>query len=561
MATSCNQDLFTCSICLDILKDPVTITCGHNYCMGCIKGCWDREDHEVYSCPQCRQTFTPRPVLHKNNIVAELVEQYRQRNLATSTAQCSAGPEDVECDVCTGRKLKALKSCLDCLLSYCDTHFKLHNDVNPGRKHNVIDAICQLQKRICTQHEKPVEIFCRKDQCCVCLLCLVNEHKGHDTVSAATGRSEKQKQLGKTQRKFQQIIQEKEKELQKLKRAVATLKSSTQKAVEYSERTFTEIIRSIERRRSEVTELIRAQEKAEVSRAEVLLKPLEQEITELKRRDAEMEQLSHTEDHIHFLMNFQSVSTPLQSEDLPSITINQSFSFEAVKKCVSTLKGQLDDFCKQEVMKIAATVSDIQAVFAEPTTREECIQLPEVQSACAEAVIREEFLQLEKHVHLCENNTRVEWRGTPGWNTSIPYYPYPYHRERFWWCYQVLCKEEVSGRCYWEVEWSGENVYIAISYKSIDRNGCFESWFGRNAQSWCLDLSSSSSSFWHDDEETKLPLVTSSRIGVYVDQSEGVLAFYSISDTMTLLHRVQTTFTEALYPGFYNYIESSLKIL
>lgn len=199
MASPSNRDLFTCPICLDLLKNPVTILCGHNYCKGCIEDCWAKEEGQkgICSCPQCRQTFTQRPVLNQNNIVAELVEQFKKANdQATCPVLCSAGPGDVECDVCTGKKPKATKSCLDCLLSYCETHFLLHNDVNPGRRHRVVNAISQLKERICAEHRRPLEIFCRKDQRCVCLLCLVHEHKGHDTVSAEMGRLEKQARTG-----------------------------------------------------------------------------------------------------------------------------------------------------------------------------------------------------------------------------------------------------------------------------------------------------------------------------------------------------------------------------
>ncbi|XP_041955960.1 tripartite motif-containing protein 16-like isoform X1 [Alosa sapidissima] len=526
-----NQDLFMCPICLDLLKDPVTLNCGHNYCTGCIKNCWDQEDQKgVYSCPQCRHTFTPRPVLKKNNVFAEVVEQFRKTRIqAAAPVHYFAGPGDVECDVCTGRKLKAVKSCLDCLLSYCETHFKAHNDLNPGRKHSVIDATGQLQERICSHHKKVFEIFCRTDQTCICCLCMMDSHKGHDTVLAAAERTDKQKLLGQTQGSFKKIIQEREKKLQELRKTVETLKSSAQTAVEDSERTFTEMIRSIERRRSEVKELIRAQEKAEVSRTEGLVMQLEQEIAELKRRDADLEQLSHTEDHIHFLQKFQSVIPQPQSKDLSSIYVSQNLSFEAMKKSVSTLKAQLEDVFKQEFMKISAAVSD------EPVTREDFLKY-----SCRFTL---DPNTAQRHLHLSEGNRRVEHKNEDQ--------SYPDHLERFV-IPQVLCREGVSGRCYWEVEWSGELVYIAASYKNISRKGCGnECMFGWNDQSWSLCLSENRLSFWYDHKQTNLPLVASNRIGVYVDHRAGTLAFYSISDTITLLHRVQTTFTHTLYPGIW----------
>ncbi|KAJ8397328.1 hypothetical protein AAFF_G00441620, partial [Aldrovandia affinis] len=246
-----DQDQLRCSICLDLLKDPVTIPCGHNYCMGCIKCFWDQNDHTgVYSCPQCRQTFTPRPVLNRNTMLAEVVKILKKTGLqAAPPAHCYAGPGDVACDVCTGRKHKAVKSCLVCVASYCETHLKLHNELHPGNTHNLINATGHLQEKICSHHDKPLEVYCRTDQQCICHQCMMDEHRGHDTVSAAAGRTEKQKQLGATQRKSQQRIQEREKVLQDLRQATDSLMRSAQAAVEDSERIFTELIRSFKRRR------------------------------------------------------------------------------------------------------------------------------------------------------------------------------------------------------------------------------------------------------------------------------------------------------------------------
>ncbi|MCI4377045.1 hypothetical protein PGIGA_G00198960 [Pangasianodon gigas] len=268
-------------------------------------------------------------------MLAEVVEMLKKTGLqATRPAQCSAGPEDVECDFCTGRKSKAIKSCLVCLASFCETHlqphyespaFKKHKLTEASRrlqeqicsqhdkllephyespafkKHKLVEASRRLQEQICSQHDKLLEVYCRTDQQCICILCTMDEHKRHDTVSAAAGRAEKQKQMLEVQGKSQQKIQERQRELQELTKALESHKHSAQTAVQESERIFTELIKSIEKRCSEVTELIRAQEKAAVSRAEEVMTQLEQEIAELKSRDAEMEELLHTEDPIHFL--------------------------------------------------------------------------------------------------------------------------------------------------------------------------------------------------------------------------------------------------------------------
>uniref|UniRef100_A0A673LC28 E3 ubiquitin/ISG15 ligase TRIM25-like n=1 Tax=Sinocyclocheilus rhinocerous TaxID=307959 RepID=A0A673LC28_9TELE len=186
---SVSAEQFSCSVCLDLLKDPVAIPCGHSYCKSCITDHWNQEDEKrVYSCPQCRQTFRPKPTLGKNTMLAEVVEKLKKTELQT----VPAGPGDVECDVCIGRKHKAVKSCLVCLNSYCQNHLEQHENLFKGKKHNLMDATGRLQKMICQKHEKLLDIYCRTDKCCICVLCVVDEHKKHKTVSSAVERAEKQ---------------------------------------------------------------------------------------------------------------------------------------------------------------------------------------------------------------------------------------------------------------------------------------------------------------------------------------------------------------------------------
>ncbi len=161
---------------------------------------------------------------------------------------------------------------------------------------------------------------------------------------------------------------------------------------------------------------------------------------------------------------------------------------------------------------------------------------------------------------------------------------YPDHPDRFDVYQQVLCRESVCGRCYWELEWSGY-VFISVSYKSIRRKGRgVECVFGSNDQSWSLICFPSSYSFRHNNIQTDLSVKPISsrigvydddddirrigvydddddiwRIGVFVDHGAGTLSFYSVSDTMSLIHTVQTTFTQTLYPGF-GFVYGSVKL-
>ncbi|XP_067222387.1 tripartite motif-containing protein 16-like protein [Chanodichthys erythropterus] len=354
--------------------------------------------------------------------------------------------------------------------------------------------------------------------------------------------------------KIRQRIQQRQKDLQQLREAVESHKRSAQTAVEDSERIFTELIRSIERSRSEATQRIRDQEKTAVSRAEGRLERLEQEINDLRRRDAELEQLSHTQDHIHFLQSFQSLSAPPESTDVNDDPFSSLSSFDGVRESVRQLRDKLEDFCKEELKKISDRVT---FTNMNPKTRNDFLQYSHR--------ITLDLNTVNEHLRLSERNTVIT-------NTYPERQSYPDHPDRFDEYPQVLCRESVCDRrCYWEIECS-EYVFISVSYKSISRKGRGdECQFGFNDQSWSLSCSPDSYLFWHNNIEAELPVKpiisrtvneeNHYRVGVYVDHSAGTLSFYSVSgDTMILIHTVQTTFTQPLYPGIYVDYYGSVKL-
>ncbi|XP_053190921.1 tripartite motif-containing protein 16-like [Scomber japonicus] len=544
-----DQETISCSICLDLLKDPVTIPCGHSYCMSCIKGFWDAEDQrKIYSCPQCREAFTPRPVLKKNTMLAALVEQLKKTGLQAAPADhCYAGPEDVACDVCTGRKLKAIKSCLQCLVSYCENHLQSHLESTKLKKHKLVEPSEKLQENICSRHDEVMKIFCRTDKKCICYLCTMDEHKGHDTVPAAAERTERQRELEVSRLNIQQRIQDREKDVKLLQQEVEAVSRSADEAVEDSEKTFTQLIRLLQKRSSDVKQQIRSQQETEMRRVKELQEKLQQEITELKRKDAELKQLSHTEDHNQFLHNYPSVSQLSEPTDSSSINIRPLRYFEDVTAAVSELRDKLQDILKDKWTNISRSVTEVDVLLSEPE--------PE-----PEPKIRADFLKYSREITLDPNTANTRLLLSDG-NRKVTYtlQQQSYsrlHTDRFTEYPQVLSRESLTGRCYWEVEWGGAMVFVAVAYKNINRAGR-ESVFGRNDKSWSLDCYTNRYDFWFNNIQTPVSGPVSSRVGVYLDHRAGILSFYSVSETMTLLHRVQTTFTQPLYAGLYVGYEST----
>nr|XP_055075375.1 zinc-binding protein A33-like [Misgurnus anguillicaudatus] len=167
-----------CCICLDVLNDPVTTPCGHNFCKICLNTCWDIGQY--CRCPYCEQIFNQRPELKINTTLRDLVDHLKKNTQEKE-------PE-VLCDICDEVKLKSVKSCLVCQSSYCETHLEPHTRVTGLQKHKLIDPVNNLQDYICQKHERPLQLFCRDDQTRICLFCTDGDHKNHNTVPLREGK-------------------------------------------------------------------------------------------------------------------------------------------------------------------------------------------------------------------------------------------------------------------------------------------------------------------------------------------------------------------------------------
>ncbi|XP_013879693.1 tripartite motif-containing protein 16 [Austrofundulus limnaeus] len=466
-------------------------------------------------------------------MLAALVDQLKTSGLQAAPADHSyAGAEDVACDVCTGRKLKAIKSCLTCLVSYCEKHLQPHYDVAQLKKHQLLEPSNKLHDNICSRHDEVMKMFCRTDQQSICYVCTVDGHKDHHIVSAAAERSQKQEQLQVRRANIQQRIQGRETDVKLLQQQLEDINTSADKTVEDSEEIFTQLIRLLQERSSEVKQQIRSQQETEARGVRELQEKLEQELTELKRKDAELKQLSDTEDHNQFLHNYPSVSELSESPHSSSINVAPLRYFEDVTAAVEELRDKLQDILRD--MWTNVSLRGAEWLLPEPEPRS-----------------RADFLKYSCEITLDPNTAHRKLLILKG-NRKVTLMSqnqfYSDHPERFTKYCQILSKESLTGRCYWEVKWGGTCVSVAIAYKDVDKT---QSEFGFNDKSWALFCYKKNNLFLYNKSRTPISGREISRVGVYLDHTAGILSFYSISETMTLLHRVQTTFTQPLHAGLY----------
>ncbi|KAF3702326.1 Tripartite motif-containing protein 16 Estrogen-responsive B box protein [Channa argus] len=525
-----------CSICLDPLKDKVTIPCGHSYCRRCIEWCWEREDKEkIYQCPECRRSFEQKPVLVTNTMLkVEMEEQEMEGSQDDPDDHCTAGPGDVECDFCTKRKRKATMSCLQCLVSCCEQHLQPHYEITPLKKHKLVDASIKLQEIVCPHHNEIMKVFCRTDQQCICYLCSIDEHKSHNIVSAAAEMTKRQTEFRASLQKVKQRIQEREESLKVLEKEVDAINSSAEKAIEHSEKMSTELVQLIEQNTADLKKQIISQQIIEVRRATELDEKQKKELTELKKKDAELEQLLHITNETMFLQNSPSSLRLRKYKDALGVDIRPLQYFEDVTTAVSEASDKVKDSYMKEWNKISKAMIEVDCLVTQDPKK------------------KSEFSQFSFPFSLDPNTANAQLLITEGNRKVIAMKEaqfYPNHPERFMDKSQILSSEFLTRRCYFEVEWSGLGAIVAVAYKDINRTGD-DSAFGNNDRSWALESTFNGTYIYkHDSNKTPVTGPHSSRIGVFLDHRTGTLSFYSVSRTMTLLHRVQTTFTRPLYGG------------
>uniref|UniRef100_A0A673A709 RING-type domain-containing protein n=1 Tax=Sphaeramia orbicularis TaxID=375764 RepID=A0A673A709_9TELE len=344
---------FLCSICLDVFTDPVAIPCGDTFCKSCISEHW--RVNVPYKCPMCKEEFNTKPQLKINTFIKEMVAQFRHEaqhepNIYSSDQQ-AAKPGEVPCDICTEPKLKALKSCLMCLTSYCQTHLEPHLTVPALKRHQLIHPVENLEDRMCRKHDKPLEVFCKTDHTCICHHCTYSDHKGHDVTPLKDEHEEQKPKLKKTEAEIKQMIQERRLKIQEIQRSVELSKNAADRETAEGVGVFTALMESVRRGLDQLLEKIQEKQRSTEKQAEDFIKELEQEICELEKRSTEVKQLSGSEDHHHFVQRFTCVKAAPSMKTWTKVSVRPPSYEGTVERAVSELEDKLREDMKKMVVK------------------------------------------------------------------------------------------------------------------------------------------------------------------------------------------------------------------
>ncbi|XP_076023469.1 E3 ubiquitin-protein ligase TRIM39-like [Genypterus blacodes] len=521
-AASCllSEDQFLCSICLEVFTDPVSTTCGHNFCKTCITQHWDSNVHCV--CPLCKKLYDGRPELEVNTFISQMAAEFRQstqKEASRRSEEPAAKPGEVQCDVCTGTKLKAIKSCLKCEASYCETHLEPHLTAARLRSHQLILPVDNLEDRMCKKHRKPLELFCKTDQTCVCSLCPVLDHKNHEFVPLEEEYEGKKSELEKMVAELQQKIQVTLLKIQEMKQSAKLSREASDRGRADGDQFVTALKQLVEKIQDDFRKTMDQKQRSTDKQTEDLIKELQQELSGQRERTAEVEKLLLSEDHLHLLQSFSSISSAPPTKDWTQVRVHQRSHEGSVVKAVA----QLEETISKEVKKLLKVELRRIQKFAVDLTLDPDTANPKL-------ILSDD----EKQVHL--GDVRKNFPDNP---------------QRFDSCVCVLAKQSFSsGRFYFEVQVKEKTAWtLGVTRETSKRKGFFT--LGPQEGYWTVRL-------WNVDEynaydSSLVPLSLKSKpekVGVFVDYEEGLVSFYDVDAAALIFSFTGCSFTHKLLPFF-----------
>ncbi|XP_075071331.1 E3 ubiquitin/ISG15 ligase TRIM25-like [Mixophyes fleayi] len=507
-------DELNCSICLNVYTEPVTLSCGHNFCQVCIVSVLDtHEGSGAYTCPDCRAEFQERPALHRNVTLCNIAKRYLSTHSEYEETR-------VCCTYCIHSTVPAVKYCLMCEAYLCDNHLKVHSK---SEEHVLTESSTALHSKKCSVHKKALQYYCMKDSICICLTCcLAGEHKGHQVEPLIEATEKKKKKLKNILKKLISKEKQTERSLQTLQEHQSRAQEKTADEVERVTALFRNIRRQLEDLEKIVLSMISRQEER-VSLISDLIQQLEIKKNELCSKICHIETLCDTTDPLTFLEEQET-----NREDFCDVK-EGNIEKESKKFLI------VDDLDKDLIL--------------ETLNKGFC----DIMTGAKKMISGHNEEDLLLDVNTAGINTEISADlKTASWSQIKQILP---ETSRRFQRYQVLStKHFSSGQHFWDVETNKLGVCsLGMCYPSIPRKGDVAD-IGYNNKSWSLWRPYNSNKYLlvHDSKEIQATHnISCQRFRIYLDYEAGQLSFYELCDPIRHLHTFTTTFTEPLHAAFY----------
>ncbi|KAM6193799.1 E3 ubiquitin-protein ligase TRIM65 [Sarcoramphus papa] len=507
MASAVSQKLeekLVCSICLELFRVPVTLPCGHNFCKRCISDHWHKQGQvpagakKGYTCPECRRGFQWCPELEKNVTLCSVVE------LARDGEARVLGTE--RCEV--------------------------------------------AHTELCPQHGRPLELYCKDEQQCICCICTVRQCQRHQRVLFEEERSKKQGLLKESLEKAQEESERIERAMQELEEQTHRIKDSSEKLRSVILSKFTFLRKALEDFQRCTVVRIEQEQAAALGRVEEDWSLLKDRLDVLSQHRERAQRLLACPNHRTFLQEFALLPPP----ESPEALLPMEFDVDGVVKPIAEILTSISRLLLEDLpCSVAPKAPDPVGHGPEHPQR----LVVKVVAPLPECQLRAELLKdhrnltfdpetANKYLELSKGNRKAKHGPSAvcGQQEQGP-------RFKPW---QVLCTQGYGhGLHYWEVKISSHSVILGVTYRGLPREQQQGHKFniGLDGGSWGLQVREDCYLAWHKGQAKKIQEQLYKNLGVSLDYSKGLLSFYGLGERTRLIHSFHNVFTEPLYPVFW----------
>ncbi|XP_056224810.1 E3 ubiquitin-protein ligase TRIM11-like [Seriola aureovittata] len=512
----------TCSICMDTFQDPVTTDCGHSFCKKCLSLNFNYTDRV---CPLCKKPQNRLPDV--NIVLRDIVHQENLKKTEEENDDIYTGKDgEVACDICTEQKLKAVKSCLVCLASYCSTHLENHSSTERLKGHKLVAPVKNLDDRACLKHGRPLELYSRTQHRCICVRCM--EEGPEEVVSTEDEWEKKKVQLDNSKTELEAKIEKREKQLGEIIESLKKCKDQLDGEWWNIDVVFTAVLAIVEEAQARVLQPLKDRRQVLEKEADDLKKELETEITRFKATISELDEISSLEDHIHFLQSYPSLQDLDDIKDWAEVELDTSLSFGTMRKTTAIMMEQI----QQELEKLTS------------------IELKRVPKFTVD--VKLDPTTAHPRLVLSHDGKEVKDGGE---NHEVDDTP-----ERFDKFGSVLgINSMTTGKSYWEVEVSNKAGWdLGVARGDANRKGKLS-----------VDPDNG---YWVTVhyEDTKYAAMTAppvrltqeekpEKLGVFLDYEEGLVSFYNLTAQSHIYSFTECPFRDELFPYFSPHVKQDDK--